>query len=477
MFLNTDPAGPMARSTENLLLIALCGCGGGTGPMDSIPVATVDIGATPNVVGLADTARFAATVRGASGVVLTGRAITWSTTDTSVLTVDAAGLATGHRSGAVDVVASVDGVSDTAVVSVRILFRSVAAGSGYTCAPTTAGPLFCWGANDQGQRGTGVPGDSAYPTAVGLAPAVVDVSTTRNRMAGGHTCARSQTVLVSCWGTGGSGELGAGSSSTSLIPVPVSAPLGATLFVAAGNMHSCAVATSGFAYCWGANSEGILGTGDTVWSAVPRAVAGGLRFVALGLGTYHSCGITVDQHAYCWGGNPAREYTIDTTGASLVPRLVSDSITFTYLTAGTYHTCGLTGFGTVYCWGGNSEGQLGTGDTVSTTTPVLVAGGHFFVGIAAGAYHTCAIDNQGGAYCWGYNQSERLGVPYSGSGIVLSPTLSPSPEYYVDISAGFDHTCALTVIGDIDCWGANSHGQLGAGAVPVGATHRRVVLP
>lgn len=122
--------------------------------------------------------------------------------------------------------------------------------------------------------------------------------------------------------------------------------------VAAGSGHTCALDTTGAAYCWGRASSGELGTG------VVDAFAPG-------------------------------------------PRRVSGGLTFTALAAGDRHTCGLTAEGAAYCWGENQTGQLGRGDTTSTTAPVRVAGGHHFTRITAGWLHNCALDEGGEAYCWG----------------------------------------------------------------------------
>jgi hypothetical protein len=85
--------------------------------------------------------------------------------------------------------------------------------------------------------------------------------------------------------------------------------------------------------------------------------------------------------------------------------------------------------------------------------------------IAAGVNHTCALTTTGGVYCWGDNGYGQLGnnsttnsdVPVQVEGVGGSGLLSG----IASISAGDDHTCALSATGRIDCWGFNGEGNLG----------------
>ena len=69
------------------------------------------------------------------------------------------------------------------------------------------------------------------------------------------------------------------------------------------------------AYCWGRNDVGELGNGSTTSSLTPVAVAEGLTFLSVSAAgwwvigeaedweTDHTCGITTNHVAYCWGAN------------------------------------------------------------------------------------------------------------------------------------------------------------------------------
>ena len=65
---------------------------------------------------------------------------------------------------------------------------------------------------------------------------------------------------------------------------------------------ACGLRPDSTAACWGA---GPLGDGSTGSSASPVAVAGGHRFVELGLGNEFACGRTARSEVWCWG----RDYT------------------------------------------------------------------------------------------------------------------------------------------------------------------------
>ncbi len=113
------------------------------------------------------------------------------------------------------------------------------------------------------------------------------------------------------------------------------------------------------------------------------------------------------------------------------------------------------------CWGNNLYGQLGDGTyTARSTASVPVSGLSGATAIAAGYLHTCAIVAGGAVECWGANSFGQLGdgtnTARSTAGVPVS-SLSGATA----IAAGSAHTCAIVAGGAVECWGDNSQDQLG----------------
>jgi alpha-tubulin suppressor-like RCC1 family protein len=106
---------------------------------------------------------------------------------------------------------------------------------------------------------------------------------------------------------------------------------------------------------------------------------------------------------------------------------------------------------------------LGTGDTVDRTSPVMVSmpADVTFVSIHANQFHTCALTSVGTVYCWGDNSYGQLGTGTTVQSNV--PTAVAAGVTFVSMSIGARHTCAVTTTGTIYCWGFNYYGQLGIG--------------
>ena len=89
-----------------------------TGSQPPAPVATVTLTPGSATVNEGQTLQLAATLKDANGNVLTGRSITWSSSNGSAATVNATGLVTGVLAGSATITATSEGQSGTSAITV-----------------------------------------------------------------------------------------------------------------------------------------------------------------------------------------------------------------------------------------------------------------------------------------------------------------------------------------------------------------------
>ncbi len=147
-------------------------------------------------------------------------------------------------------------------------FESFGAGTRHSCGTTTGGAILCWGDNSSGQVG-----DSS--TTQRVTPILIAAPVTLSRLSVGaeHNCALDGSGNAYCWGDGTFGKLGNGSTSGFVDePTAVSTSTQFTT-ISAGTDFTCAVASDGTPWCWGAGADGQLGTGS-MGSPTPIEVSG-----------------------------------------------------------------------------------------------------------------------------------------------------------------------------------------------------------
>ena len=151
--------------------------------------------------------------------------------------------------------------------------QAASLGPNYSCGLNANGRVFCLGNNTDGQLGDGTTTSRTLPTTVNqlstLEPIVVSMSAGKQ----GHTCAVGSSGRCRCWGSNLHGELGDGSTQNSLNPVLVAGAQNDHVMVAAGRHHTCSIRSSRRVTCWGRNDHGELGIGTTTSSMVPVEIA------------------------------------------------------------------------------------------------------------------------------------------------------------------------------------------------------------
>jgi alpha-tubulin suppressor-like RCC1 family protein len=159
---------------------------------------------------------------------------------------------------------------------------AVAAGGYYGLALTSTGSVFAWGYNADGELGDGGTANSDVPVKVKL-PAGTKVTATAaggslegvggDTFGPGHSLALTSTGRVLAWGYNADGELGDGGTANSDVPVKVKLPASTKVTaVAAGELHSLAVTSTGTVLASGGNNFGQLGDGSYKGSDVPVKV-------------------------------------------------------------------------------------------------------------------------------------------------------------------------------------------------------------
>lgn len=361
-----------------------------------------------------------------------------------------------------------------------VTFTALSAGNRFSCGLSSSGKAYCWGADAMGQLGIGDPvgrcEESIYAKgACARAPVAVFGDHRFISISAGdtHACAIDDQGAVYCWGENQAGQLGVPDALEQCVHessrsdenmtlacsrrptrVPLATP---AVSIATGESITCAVDSSGRAWCWGVNRG----------YATPTAVAVDQPLASIDAGGNYVCGATVSKAVRCWSWPEAI-----TKGVSAP----SDRADWDALTVGTRHGCALDAAGSAHCWGSDADGALGIGPNGHAKyfeVPVApVLGDHRFRSIATGTKRTCAIDDEGALYCWGRvaeaAPDDRC-LDSNGVAGTNDCTTRPVPVHqsirFRSVSIGDSHQCSLSTSGVTLCWGANESGQLGDGTL------------
>ena len=330
------------------------------------------------------------------------------------------------------------------------------------------GTVYSWGDNSQGELGNGSGSKSHVPVELKNVTGVVGIAAGVNYQYGVPQTSFSLVARTSgtVWGVGldDQGQLGNG---LVLDPPPSDAVqanvLTTATAVAAGYAHALALdANTGAVWGWGANDSGQVGngtSGTTLLYPVPLATPSGITAIACG--PNHSLAIRNDQTLWSWGDNTYLELGRIISGSSaLSPGLVPGIGGVVSVSGGLTHSVAVKSDGTVWVWGDNTIGQLGLGTIGGANpTPTQVPGISGAVAAASRYLHTLILLNDGTVLAWGVGDSGQLGNGFPSASEFPLPVLGLTGV--TAIAAGIEHSLALKSDGTVVSWGGNLYGELG----------------
>lgn len=310
------------------------------------------------------------------------------------------------------------------VVGLTSGVKQIATYNDTTCALTTSGGVKCWGDDSAGQLGTGVPytdnrkrASSTPVDVAGLASGVTQIAVGED-----STCAVLATGKVKCWGHDEYGKLGNDSTKSPGDGQPdVRAAvdvvgLDGVKQVTVGTSHACALTNADKVFCWGSDTFGQLGLGDTsTGNSVKTPVevtALGTEVASIHAGARNTCARLKDGTAKCWGTTEwgsVGNGKIEIIGSEKSPVPVLDLTSVTALSSPDSFVCAVTG-GLVKCWGESSALGTAAGSSYRTYKPAdPVVGLRDVVEVGVGTGYACARKSDGAVMCWGEDGGGQLG--------------------------------------------------------------------
>lgn len=268
--------------------------------------------------------------------------------------------------------------------------------------------------------------------------------------------------------------------------------------IAAGGHHN-AVIQNGLVDVWGINDVGQLGRGYTTVGTYdpfpqPAKINPALKLnniTQVDAGSYFTLALAENGKVYAWGssaygecGHPITSPTLDSFAVTVKKRIdttLVDLDGITDISAGGVnninpafqgHALAIKCDGTVYAWGYNGEGAIGAGIPATTTTAVVTASKvlkkHIsgttslltdVIGISAGGEHSLAVTRDGQVWAWGsntYRQSNASSTPlYEYAQRVYGMTQGTDLSGCIAVAGGGMHSLALSSTGTVYMWGWN----------------------
>lgn len=316
------------------------------------------------------------------------------------------------------------GSSDPTRVGADADWVAVATGVAHTCALKTDGSVWCFGDSKEGQLGQGNTEASSIPLLVPLPAKAIQLSSEART-----ACAILETGELWCWGYNWEGGIGLDDQHpgvNQLAPVR-SGGQSDWKSVGTGDGHTCGVRGVGLLFGWGRNSSANLGLGSTMDSQrrVATRIGTDEDWLSVVAGQDSGCGLRAGGRLFCWGGNSFGNLGMGDTELRLSPTEVVAGRAWTDVAIDTFHACGIDDQRALYCWGRATEGQLGSGDNTDRLEPLPIESGRSFAQVVVGRMFSCAVTTDDVVLCTGENVAGQLGVGDTERRNRLSPIALP----------------------------------------------------
>lgn len=351
-------------------------------------------------------------------------------------------------------------LTPVSVVGTIKTFCKISAGTTHVAAIDKNGRAWAWGANGSGQLGDNSITSQRTPISVlGAVKTFCHIAASL----GLHTLAIDKNGRAWAWGDGSNGRLGNNAITSQRTPGSVLGAVKTFCKVAVGNAWSAAIDKNGRVWCWGNGGDGRLGTGSTASALTPVSIIGAVKtFCHIGAGNATTAAIDKNGLIWSWGFNNSGQLGNGANTAQCTPvSLAGTRKTFCKISLSNGQTLALDKYGRAWGWGFNANGLLGDNSVTARNTPVSVAGAvKTFCEIAAGSQHALAIDKNGNTWAWGPNESGQLGANIPRS--VRTPkSIMVATRTFCEIATGGISSYSIDKNGRAWSWGNNGNGRLG----------------
>ena len=312
-------------------------------------------------------------------------------------------------------------------------------GYNFSFAIKTDGTAWAWGTNGYGPLGLSDRTGRSSPAQIGSLTNWLSIT------AGSYSAIAVKTDgTLWGWGRNQLGEIGKGNTTSYSSPVQVGSLTNWSYATIKNTDYCIAVKTDGTLWCWGNNSNGQLGLGNTTSYSSPKQI-GALTDWTNNIAVCQETTAAIKSNGSLWtwgrgylgtlGNNGAANYRSSPVQIGALTNWLSISGAYRCLYS-------VKTDGTIWCWGSNVNGQLGLGNTTDYSSPKQIGALTTWSLSSAGGRKVAAIKTDGTAWSWGSNTSGQLGLGNTTN--YSSPKQIGSLTNWDLVSSGDNHVLALT---------------------------------